>query len=621
MKKRTLFLLLGALALIALILILTLPGGEKTPVSDKNAENFGALLSDLVNAYENPAEESQQVIETDLKAIRSVSRRDYQLAKSIADHWESVFLDENYPLYLYHGDPMAPELADAGIPDSSDHAIVVLGYELMDGEMQPELVGRCETAAAVARAYPKTIIVCSGGATGDNNPEHHTEAGLIKAYLVDNCGIEASRIFTDEEAMTTAENAVNTFRILQEKGVHSMTIVTSVYHMRWGQAVYHLLAELYSREQRYEIRSIANYCYDVEPTVEMYRAGNRIAAFQIAGILELPEEVIRSLPSFFPSGKPGNNDRPAEPGIDYLALVNKLNALPDGWEDALETVTVTNSVGDEVEVEAKAYKAYERLKADLEENDGVYLELDSARRSVAAQQDIMDRFTEKYGADYAAKTVAQPGYSEHHTGLALDLYFKLMNDDGSFTDVYYNEDMVQYPEIWAKIHAKLAEYGFILRYLEGREHITGYGYEPWHIRYLDNPDIAAEIMDADITLEEYLAGEKAPELTIDYGASALYTKEDLDEAIVQIKCRFAGFGCELHSISYAGDGANNAENLAWMNELDPGKGYTQVCEFLSDFHTPADAEGAWEPDTEYTSWQWWLARTEDGGWQLLTFGY
>ena len=312
---------------------------------------------------------------------------------------------------------------------------------------------------------------------------------------------------------------------------------------------------------------------------------------------------------------------PPADGIDYLALVNKLNPLPDGWEEALETVTIVNSLGDEVEVEARAYEAYVRLALDLEENDGIYLELDSARRSVAAQQDIMDRFTEKYGADYAAKTVAQPGYSEHHTGLALDLYFKLKNDDGSFTDVYYNEDMVQYPEIWEKIHGKLADYGFILRYLEGREHITGYGYEPWHIRYLDDQAIAAEITDGWLTLEEYLAGAKAPEVEIDYGDSAIFTMEDLDEAIVQIKCKFAFFGCELHSLTYAGDDANNAENLAWMNELDEGKNYTQVCEFLSDFHTPADAGGAWEPDMEYTDWQWWLARTEDGGWQLLTCGY
>jgi D-alanyl-D-alanine carboxypeptidase len=89
--------------------------------------------------------------------------------------------------------------------------------------------------------------------------------------------------------------------------------------------------------------------------------------------------------------------------IDYLALVNKLNALPKDWEGALQTVTITNSVGDEVEIEAKAYDAYLALKKDLEENDGIYLELDSARRTVAAQQEIMDRFIEKYGADYAAK--------------------------------------------------------------------------------------------------------------------------------------------------------------------------------------------------------------------------
>ena len=58
-------------------------------------------------------------------------------------------------------------------------------------------------------------------------------------------------------------------------------------------------------------------------------------------------------------------------GIDYLALVNKLNPLPEGWEDALETVHITNSVGDDVEVEAEAYAAYELLRADLMENDGI----------------------------------------------------------------------------------------------------------------------------------------------------------------------------------------------------------------------------------------------------------
>ena len=189
---------------------------------------------------------------------------------------------------------------------------------------------------------------------------------------------------------------------------------------------------------------------------------------------------------------------PEQAGIDYMALVNKQNPLPDGWEDTIETVTFQNTVGDDVEVEKKAYDAYLELKADLEK-DGVFVDLDSARRSIAAQQKIVDDFTEKYGEDYVKQYVAVPGFSEHHTGLALDLYLII---DGK--DVVLNEEMVKYPEIWEKIHAKFADHGFILRYLEGKEDITGYSYEPWHIRYIDDPAAAKEIMDEGITLEEYL---------------------------------------------------------------------------------------------------------------------
>ena len=304
-------------------------------------------------------------------------------------------------------------------------------------------------------------------------------------------------------------------------------------------------------------------------------------------------------------------------GIDYMVLVNKLNPLPEDWEEKLETVKITNSLGDGVEVEKKAYDAYLLLKKDLEENDGVHVDLDSARRSVKEQQEIMDRFTEEYGADYAKKTVATPGYSEHHTGLALDLY---LNIDGK--DVYYNEDMIQYPEIWEKIHAKLADYGFILRYLDGKEHITGYGYEPWHIRYIDNVDIAKEITSKGITFESYLGVVNETDPETDYGTSSLYTKEDLEAAAVQIKCDFASWkGCELHSLKYAGDENNTEENIKWLNELDPGNSYTKVIKFTGSFHTPKEDSGAFGPDKEYTDYQWWLASNDEDGWQLISKGY
>lgn len=304
-------------------------------------------------------------------------------------------------------------------------------------------------------------------------------------------------------------------------------------------------------------------------------------------------------------------------GIDYMALVNKTHALPDDWEEKLETIHMTNSVEDDVEVEKKAYDAYLLLKADLEA-EGVYVDLDSARRSVAEQQRIMDDFTEKYGADYAAKTVAKPGYSEHHTGLALDLYLII---DG--VDVVENEDMIQYPAIWAKIHEKLPAYGFILRYLDGAEHITGYGYEPWHIRYIDNKDVAEEITSEGVTFEEYLGAYTGGDVNIDLGSSALYTEDELKDAVIQIKCKFAFWGdVDLRSIRYACDEAVTEEKLAWLNDLNPDGSYTQAALFLMDFHTPGDVgELTLKADSDYKDYQWWLARTADGGWEIVTFGY
>lgn len=316
--------------------------------------------------------------------------------------------------------------------------------------------------------------------------------------------------------------------------------------------------------------------------------------------------------------KPSSNavEEKKDSSIDYMVLVNKNNPLPEGWEEKLETTHFTNTVGDDVEIETKAYDAYLKLKEDLEKED-VYVDLDNALRTVAKQQEIWDSFVERYGLSYTKKTVGKPGYSEHHTGLALDLYLIV---DGE--NIVLNEEMVKYTDIWAKIHEKLADYGFILRYPEGKEHITGGGYEPWHIRYLDNVDVAKEITEKGITLEEYLGVAKTVDVKYDYGQSKLYTEEELKEAAVQVKVQFAGFGnCELHTLSYAGDEFNTEENIKWMNELDEGNNYTQVVKILTSFHTPKEGTESLNPDTEYENYEWWLARSEGGDWQLLTWGY
>ncbi len=188
--------------------------------------------------------------------------------------------------------------------------------------------------------------------------------------------------------------------------------------------------------------------------------------------------------------------------IDYMVLVNKQNKLPDNWEQIVQLADTKNAWEEDIQVEKEAFEKYKELKADLEK-EGVYIELDSVYRSVAEQQKLWDDWTVEKGLDYVKKYVAVPGYSEHHTGLAIDICIK---KDGEL--VYENDDMIAERDIFAKIHAKLAEYGFILRYLEGRDDITGYSYEPWHLRYVGSSEVAKNIMDQKLTLEEYLEKNK-----------------------------------------------------------------------------------------------------------------
>ncbi len=205
-----------------------------------------------------------------------------------------------------------------------------------------------------------------------------------------------------------------------------------------------------------------------------------------------------------------------EEGIDYMVLVNKQHSLPEDWESTVELVEATNTIPEGVElnedndylatdvflVEATALAAFRELQADLEA-EGIIILLDSTYRSVARQEELWAEFVEKYGEEYTKNTVAVPGTSEHHTGLAIDVC--LVKDGVVINE---NDDMIAEREIFSKIHAKLADYGFILRFPEGGKEITGYDYEPWHFRYV-GVEAAQEIAEQGVTLEEYLG--EAPE--------------------------------------------------------------------------------------------------------------
>ena len=108
---------------------------------------------------------------------------------------------------------------------------------------------------------------------------------------------------------------------------------------------------------------------------------------------------------------------------------------------------------------------------------------------------------------------------------------------------------------------------------------------------------------------------------IELGTSEIYSPEDLDKAAQAVRTGFEEFdGCTLHRIRYGGDENCTEENLKWLNELNPDGNYTQVAEFVTDFYSAVE-NGAWEADTEYTDFQWWLARTDGGDWEVVSRGY
>lgn len=118
-----------------------------------------------------------------------------------------------------------------------------------------------------------------------------------------------------------------------------------------------------------------------------------------------------------------------------------------------------------------------------------------AYRSYSLQVELYNDEIDQRGDREAEQWVAPPGFSEHQSGYAFDLNLSIENGVGG---IKYDGQ-----GIYSWINQNCYKYGFILRYLEGKEKITGYAYEPWHFRYVGEAH-ASYIMKNMITLEEYI---------------------------------------------------------------------------------------------------------------------
>lgn len=205
-----------------------------------------------------------------------------EIGPFIMAKWKETYDNPDYRIYIDGRDDPAE------LPITGKHAFVVLGYELANGEMTDELKARCDAAAHAAKAFPDSALVCSGGATGTNNPEGHTEAGLMKDYLTGTCGIAGERILTDEYAMTTLDNAINTFAILEEQEIGEITIVTSSYHQRRANLLYAVFGKIIRKKTGREISIVGNYSCEIEAAEGFAQADVWMTTIQL-------EEMIKTM--------------------------------------------------------------------------------------------------------------------------------------------------------------------------------------------------------------------------------------------------------------------------------------------------------------------------------------
>lgn len=184
--------------------------------------------------------------------------------------------------------------------------------------------------------------------------------------------------------------------------------------------------------------------------------------------------------------------------LNILALVNKQFSLPGDYQPVdLVRPNVSFSFGNQdVEKSYLRKEAAEKLEEmfNAAKLENIHLFAVSGYRSYNRQVEVFANAVARQGEEEAMKVVAVPGYSEHQTGLAMDI---------SAPSVGYDlvEEFGQTAEgKWLRENAH--RFGFILRYPKGKEHITGYSYEPWHFRYVGEK-VAKIIYENDLTLEEY----------------------------------------------------------------------------------------------------------------------
>ena len=248
-------------------------GEAELPAASRTCQD---IIEEMAVYYGSYGSEADPQVDALLRELESLDPAEAARWMRIMNLWRSVQTEL----------PITLNVLPDGLPETDELCLVVLGFQLNpDGSMREELVERLRVALAGAEQYPNAWIVCTGGGTAAEEPTA-TEAGRMAEWLVDN-GIAKERVIVENQSLTTAQNAIYTFDILEKRypQVSQLAIISSDYHIATGTLLFGAEAILRSEDEAHEhIHIAANAAWQAP-------SGTLSAMFQAGALIELSGDV------------------------------------------------------------------------------------------------------------------------------------------------------------------------------------------------------------------------------------------------------------------------------------------------------------------------------------------
>ena len=270
--KRILSVFLSVLLMIAPALAAEEPAAEE-PAAAPRVQDMVRQLILYYSVYGSEADEKTAELLSELQTADPVAGGKWA---DILQLWKDV----NTSLEIHEN--ILPD----GLPDTDELCLVTLGFQLNpDGSMKNELIERLKVAKACAEKYPNALLVCTGGPTASGSPEA-TEAGEMAKWLIEN-GVDPQRVIVENRSLTTAQNAVYTWKILSEQypRVRKLAVISSDYHIATGVLLFGAEATLLAEEAGKEAMTVVSNAAWPAPSGSLSRS------FQAGALIELSGDV------------------------------------------------------------------------------------------------------------------------------------------------------------------------------------------------------------------------------------------------------------------------------------------------------------------------------------------